>query len=94
MKIRSFGRTFVYGSSIRQQIYAKVPQARPKYDRPVAQKHSTETNRSMQNVPPRCRRTAVTPRCHHPHRAAAPRRIALPPIVPILSLHNPVIQRE
>lgn len=25
---------------------------------------------------------------------AAPHRIALPPVVPILSLHNPVVQRE
>lgn len=30
-----------------------------------------------------------------PHRAAvAPHRIALPPVIPILSLHNPVVQRE
>ena len=46
-------------------------------------------------VAPRCRRTALPPhRATTTHIALPPHRVALPPVIPILSLHNPVVQRE
>lgn len=42
----------------------------------------------------RCR-TALPPhRATTTHIALPPHRVALPPVIPILSLHNPVVQRE
>lgn len=44
---------------------------------------------------PRRRRTALPPhRATTTHIALPPHRVALPPVIPILSLHNPVVQRE
>ncbi len=46
-------------------------------------------------LPSRRRRTALPPhRATTTHIALPPHRIALPPVVPILLLHNPVVQRE
>lgn len=42
----------------------------------------------------RCRTAPPSHRATTTHIALPPHRIALPPVVPILSLHNPVVQRE
>ena len=60
-----------------------------------------KTFRRAAAAPP-SRRAATTHIALPPHRIALPphrialppHRIALPPVIPILSLHNPVIQRE
>ena len=61
-------------------------------DRQLKTLNGDEPQRAKRSatLPPHRRRATLPP----PHRAAAPHRIALPPIASILSLHNPVIQRE